>query len=187
MKVLSMIELQLQGVMDKQVLEACIAGKREYQAFLYNYYAPKMFGICLRYASDYHNAEDILQEGFIKIFNKLDQYRGSGSFEAWMKRIFINTAIEYYRKTAKHLKYQTLDATHEIAFDNNIIQELNKQDLLKLIQKLPLGYRTVFNLYAIEGYAHKEIAKLLGITAGTSKSQLARARKKLKESIKTFL
>ncbi|MFK8103910.1 MAG: RNA polymerase sigma factor [Saprospiraceae bacterium] len=182
-----MVGFQLQGVTDKQILQGCLAGQRTAQEFLYNHYAPQMFGICLRYASDYHHAEDILQEGFVKVFNRLDQYRGTGSFEGWLKRIFINTAIEYYRKSIKHLKYQALSGINEVAFDHHIISELARQDLLKVIQKLPIGYRTVFNLYAIEGYSHKEIATLLEISEGTSKSQLARARKTLQALIKTFL
>ncbi len=175
--------IQLQGVIDQQIFDACLAGKRQAQEMLYNYFSPKMFGICLRYASDYHSAEDILQEGFIKVFNNLDRYRGDGSFEGWMKRIFINTSIEYYRKSLNLKKNIELDKAPEPAFASTAISGLATADLLKLVQKLPTGYRTVFNLYVIEGFPHKEIGQMLKISEGTSKSQLARARETLKKMI----
>ncbi len=178
-------DIQLQGVIDQQVFEGCLAGKRQSQAILYNYFSPKMFGICLRYASDYHSAEDILQEGFIKVFNNLYRFRGEGSFEGWLKRIFINTAIEYYRKSLNLKKTVELDKAPDPAYASTAISQLATADLLKLVQKLPPGYRTVFNLYAIEGFAHREIGEMLGISEGTSKSQLARARETLKKMIKS--
>ncbi|MEO1409751.1 MAG: RNA polymerase sigma factor [Bacteroidota bacterium] len=178
-------DIQLQGVIDQSVFEGCLAGKRQSQALLYNYFAPKMFGICLRYASDYHSAEDILQEGFIKVFNNLYRFRGEGSFEGWLKRIFINTAIEYYRKSLNLKKNVELDKAPEPTYASTAIGRLATADLLKLVQKLPPGYRTVFNLYAIEGFAHREIGEMLGISEGTSKSQLARARETLKKMIKS--
>ena len=177
-----MANMQLQGVIDEKVLEGCIAGKRNCQELLYHYYAPKMFGICLRYSKDYHSAEDLLQDGFIKVFNKIDKFRADGSFEGWIKRIFINTAIEVYRKN-KNIHHVEISQIGNIAFDSSAIDMLAHQDLLKLIQKLPRGYRTVFNLYIIEGYNHGEIAQLLGISEGTSKSQLARARMLLQKMI----
>ena len=175
--------IQLEGAIDQQVFEGCLAGKRQAQAVLYNYFAPKMFGICLRYASDYHSAEDILQEGFIKVFNNLYRFRGEGSFEGWLKRIFINTSIEYYRKSMNLKKVVDWDKAPDPTFASTAIGQLATADLLKLVQKLPPGYRTVFNLYAIEGYAHKEIGDMLNISEGTSKSQLARARETLKRMI----
>ncbi len=182
-----MSSIQLQGVIDQRVLEGCIAGNRDCQELLYHYFSPKMFGICLRYASDYHTAEDLLQEGFVKVFNNLDRFRGDGSFEGWLKRIFINNAIEYYRKSLhRHLHVELNEAISESTFDSSALDLLAKQDLLKVIQQLPTGYRTVFNLYAIEGYKHKEIADMLNITIGTSKSQLARARETLQHSLKTL-
>lgn len=180
-----MIDLGLTGVIDQQTLKHCIAGRRDAQELLYNYFAPTMFGICLRYASDYHSAEDILQEGFIKVFNNIDRFRGEGSFEGWMKRIFINTAIEYYRK-ATHYSYVDIELAADQSTKEVALQNLMKDDLLKVIQQLTPGYRTVFNLYAIEGYSHKEIGKMLNISDGTSKSQLARARMALKRLIKAI-
>ena len=172
-------------VFDDQILAGCIAGRPHYQKLLYNHFAPKMFGICLRYASDYHNAEDILQEGFIKVFNNLHKFRSEGSFEGWLKRIFINTAIEFYRKAFNFSSLTLLDEWRTKSIDSNAgLQNLATQDLLKVVQKLPPGYRTVFNLYAIEGYSHKEIGEMLNISDGTSKSQLARARHTLKDLLK---
>jgi len=167
-----------------QLIQSCIAGNPAAQLELYETYSPTMFGICLRYSSDYHSAEDLLQDGFIKAFNNIDRFRGNGSFEGWLKRIFINTAIEQYRKN-KRLSFLPLERDQQISSDQtNALDELAVQDLLKLLQKTPTGYRTVFNLYAVEGYNHREIGELLGISEGTSKSQLARARVFIKGLIK---
>lgn len=179
------VEVQLYGLTEQEVIRGCVEGKRNCQEALYRYYSPKMFGICLRYANDYHKAEDILQDGFVKIFNNIDKFRGEGSFEGWLKRIFINTAIENYRKSTNHsghleVESATIDKyTAEVALEN-----LATEDLLKLIQQLSPGYRTVFNLYVIEGYSHKEIGDMLEISEGTSKSQLARARAMLQKMMK---
>ena len=177
-------DIQFKATTDTQLIKGCIEGQRAYQQFLYNTFASTMFGICLRYASDYQTAEDILQEGFVKVFKNLDRFRGEGSFEGWMKRIFINTAIEYHRKSLRHINHSALDDQHlQYSFSPEAIQQLFKEDLLKLLQSLPVGYRTVFNLYAIEGYNHREIGEMLNISEGTSKSQLARARAYLKKLI----
>jgi RNA polymerase sigma factor (sigma-70 family) len=167
-----------------RLIQSCIEGEKTAQIELYQTYAPTMFGICLRYSSDYHSAEDLLQDGFIKAFRNIDRFNGDGSFEGWLKRIFINTAIEQYRKN-KRLSFLPLDQEQQHLSDQqvNINDQLAAQDLLALLQKTPYGYRTVFNLYVIEGYNHKEIGALLGISEGTSKSQLARARAYLKELI----
>lgn len=178
-------ELQLRGISEKELREGCIAGRRDSQQMLYDYFSPKMFGICLRYAHDYHSAEDILQEGFIKVFNNIDRFRGDGSFEGWIKRIFINASIEYYRKSVNHNGHTELDKATFGQVREQAVENLAKEDLLKLVQKLSPGYRTVFNLYIIEGYPHKEIAKMLGISEGTSKSQLARARVILQKMLKS--
>ncbi len=178
-------EIQAYGITEKELREGCIAGRRDYQELLYRYYSPKMFGICLRYANDYHSAEDILQEGFIKIFNNVDRFRGDGSFEGWIKRIFINTAIEFYRKSSNHNGHAELEKVNIKHIPEKALENLATEDLLKLVQQLSPGYRTVFNLYVIEGYSHKEIAKMMGISEGTSKSQLARARVILQKMIKS--
>jgi RNA polymerase sigma-70 factor (ECF subfamily) len=135
-----------------------------------------MFGICLRYATDHYQAEDILQEGFVKIFMKMSSYRNEGSFEGWMKRIFVNTAIEHIRKQIPPNIWVEEDKAPQVPSHESVTGSLNAKDLMRMVQALPTGYRTVFNLYAIEGYNHREIATMLGITEGTSKSQLARAR-----------
>ncbi len=173
----------LSSTLVQQLIKDCIAGERSQQEHLYKYFAPRMFGICLRYAKDYPQAEDILQEGFIKVFNNLNRFRAEGSFEGWMKRIFINTAIEYYRKSSQRIVIYESDSLPELALDSQIISKLAMDELLQLIQQLPFGYRTVFNLFVIEGYSHKEIAAMLNISEGTSKSQLARARNNLQQSI----
>ena len=143
-----------------------------------------MFGICLQYGHDYSTAKDLMQEGFIKVFNKLHMFRYEGSFEGWIKRIFINTSIEYYRKANNRKFFVELDQANTIVYDSIIIDRLATQDLINIVQKLPNGYRTIFNLYVIEWYNHKEIGKMLGISEGTSKSQLARAKATLKRNIK---
>jgi len=169
-----------------EFLTACISGDVQRQRQLYDTFAPTMFSICLRYANDYHQAEDILQEGFIKVFSRLDRFRYEGSFEGWMKRIFVHTAIEHYRKSLKINNLEEISTLEDFITPPIAIHQLQAADLIKLIQKLAPGYRTIFNLYAIEGYSHKEISKLLNITIGTSKSQLSRARIALQQQIKAL-
>jgi len=168
--------LKVSVVIDDNILKGCIEGNRAAQEALYNFYAPKMFGICLRYSYDHHSAEDLLQEGFIKAFHNLDRFRSEGSFEGWLKRIFVNTAIEQYRKNQKQKVSPLNDEVYNATTQHGILEKLATDDLLKIIQLLPLGYRTVFNLYVIEGFSHREIADSLKISEGTSKSQLARAK-----------
>lgn len=168
---------------DATLIKGCIKGKRDAQRQLYDKYARKMFGVCLRYSKDYHHAEDLLQEGFVKVYRNISKFRFDGSFEGWIRRIFVNTAIEHYRKTT-HL-YPINEVVHNPAstVSSGALERLNEQDLLGFVQKLSPGYRTVFNLYAIEGYSHKEVADMLGISEGTSKSQLARARYILQKAV----
>lgn len=157
------------------------------QAALYERFAPKMYGVCLRYTSDQEEAQDILQEGFIKVFKNLEKFRQEGSFEGWIRRIVINTAIEHFRRR-KHLQPVTekeeaaIETTEESALDR-----LAEKDIIALVRQLSPGYRAVFNLYVIEGYGHKEIAEMLGISEGTSKSQLARAKAVLQRLVQTYL
>lgn len=174
------------GISEQELRQGCINGRRDYQELLYRYYSPKMFGICLRYANDYHHAEDILQEGFIKIFNSMDKFRGDGSFEGWIKRIFINTAIEHYRKSDKHSGHTELALNTVVRhIGEKASTNLATQDLMKLVQQLSPGYRTIFNLYVIEGYSHREISEMMGISESTSKSQLARARTILRKLVQS--
>lgn len=168
---------------EKSLIKSCIKGNRKAQQNLYDLYAPKMFGICLRYARNYHSAEDILQDGFLKVFKYLKNYKGTGSFEGWMRRIFVNVSIEQYRKVST--MYPVVDiADVDLRYDEiNVIDELEVKDILNLVNQLADGYRIVFNLFVMEGYTHNEIGKMLGISEGTSKSQLARARSILKKKI----
>jgi len=146
-----------------------------------------MYGVCLRYASNAAEAEDILQEGFIKIFKKIDTFRSEGSFEGWVRRIFVNTAIEHFRRR-KYLMPVTEKEENTIEGKyTSVLDELAEQDILNLVQELSPGYRTVFNLYVVEGYTHKEIGDILGISEGTSKSQLSRAKVILQDMVRTFI
>ncbi len=166
------------------LLEGCRRAERRTQELLYKVLASRMLSVCMRYAKDRFEAEDILQVGFVKVFQKVGEFRGDGSFEGWIRRIMVNTAIESYRKNQRMMNVVDIDEVFDapqVTFDMN---GLEVKDLMNLIQSLSAGYKLVFNLYAIEGYSHKEIAEQLGITEGASKSQLSRARAILKEKIK---
>ena len=169
---------------EKELIAGCLNGKRPYQKALYEHFAGKMFTICLRYAKERTQAEDFLQEGFIKVFGKLKQYSGGGSFDGWVRRIMVNTALEHLRNQRTMVEEAPLDDDFEISSSANILEGLAAEEIINLIQDLPLGYKLVFNLYVLEGYSHKEIAKELGITEGTSKSQLNRARAILQKKFK---
>lgn len=168
----------------EDLVEGCQNGNRHSQELLYKTTAPKMLAICMRYAKDQFEAEDMMQTAFVKVFKKLADYRNEGSFEGWMRRIMVNTSIEFYRKNLRSLNVVDIDETYDhqasVSFD---MSSINVKDLMRLIQNLSNGYRMVFNMYAIEGYSHKEIAEQLGITEGASKSQLSRARAILKEQV----
>ncbi len=167
-----------------ELVKRCKANERKAQEMLYKQFASKMLGICLRYATDRMEAEDMLQNGFIKVFNKIEDYRGDGSFEGWMRRIMVHSSIEYYRKYHKMGQLVDIeDAAGHTSVDAQATSTLAANELMALIQQLAPGYRIVFNLYAIEGYSHREIAEITGISEGASKSQLSRARSVLKEQI----
>jgi len=153
------------------------------QELLYNTYSPKMYGVCLRYAGNAEDAQDILQEGFIKVFRNLDRFRAEGSFEGWIRRIFVNTAIEHYRRTVNMYQVSETQENNVEDKDWSAFDKLAVKDLMKIIQELSPGYRAVFNLYVVERYTHKDIAAMMGISEGTSKSQLARAKAILKNII----
>ncbi len=155
------------------------------QEFLYKKFSSKMYGVCLRYAGNTEDANDILQEGFIKVFKNLDKFRSEGSFEGWVRRIFINTAIEQFRKKVK--LYNVTEVQENTIEDKELdpLDVLATKDIINIVNELSPGYKAVFNLHVIEGYSHKEIADLLGITEGTSKSQLARAKGVLKKMVET--
>lgn len=170
---------------EKQLINKCLNSDSKAQKELYNRYAPKMWGVCLRFAKNSMIAEDLLQEGFIKVYSKLEQYTHEGSFEGWIRRTMINTAINYFKKNITSYNEQVYDdVIYKEGIKENAIDGLAVQELLGIIQELPEGYRMVFNLHAIEGYTHKEISKMLEISENTSKSQLSRARNVLQEKIR---
>jgi RNA polymerase sigma factor (sigma-70 family) len=162
-------------------------GDRRMQEELYRRFSPRMYAVCLRYAGNSEEAEDILQEGFIKVFKKLESFRGEGSFEGWVRRIFVNTAIEHFRRK-RYLQPVTEKEENTIEGKSlSALDGLAEKDILALVQQLSPGYRTVFNMYVVEGYTHKEIGDMLGISEGTSKSQLSRAKVILQDMVKQFL
>ena len=161
----------------------CKAGKREAQSRLYQLYAPTLFGVCLRYSRDRTEAEDTLHEGFVLIFNKVDQFAFKGSFEGWMKKIMVNLSLEKCRTRFKMQSVEDISIYDSQLADADVYADMNAAKLLELIQNLPPQYRLVFNMYAIDGYSHKEISQELGIAEGTSKSNLARARKILQDKV----
>ena len=167
----------------KNLIEKCIKGNAVAQRELFEMFSGKMYYLCLRYAVDKDEAQDMLQEGFIRLFSNLESFKGTGSFEGCVRRIFAHTAIKYYHKMRKHnghvdIEYISSNAEKAIALDN-----LGTQEILGLVQNLPDGYRVVFNMFAIEGFSHKEIAEALGIKESTSRSQLVKARKLLQTQV----
>jgi len=157
------------------------------QEELYRRFSPRMYAVCLRYAGNAEEAEDILQEGFIKVFKKLDSFRSEGSFEGWVRRVFVNTAIEHFRRK-RYLQPVTEKEENTIAGQSiSALDDLAEKDILALVQQLSPGYRTVFNMYVVEGYTHKEIGDMLGISEGTSKSQLSRAKVILQDMVNQYI
>lgn len=173
-----------ENITESELLQYCIKGSRVHQEIFYKKYASKMFGICLGYANDRDQAKDILQDGFIKIFASVKNYNNNGSLEGWVRRIIVNTAIDYYRKSVKELNNVDIEEAENIDGETSILENIYEKELLSLIQKLPEGSRIIFNLFVIEGYSHLEISELLNISQGTSKSQFSRARLLLKEMIR---
>lgn len=162
---------------DEDIVKGCINNNPIAQRVLYEKYARKMYGVCLRYTNDRDEAEDVLQNGFIKIFENIAKFKGTGSFEGWIRRIIVNTALNNYRQNLQNKnKVDLYTVDYKIEGTENIHSTINAKELMKLIQMLPPGFKMVFNLYAIEGYTHKEIAEMLNISEGTSKSQFSRAR-----------
>ena len=168
------------------IIQGCLKGDRNCQEQLYKMFSNRMFGLCLQYADNYDDACDIMQDGFIKVFRKLEQFSGKGSFEGWIRRIMINTALERYRSQL-HLYPLTENVVNrdEMVYEE-VFEKLSASDLVKLVQELSPRYRMVFNMYAIEGYPHKEIAETMGISVGTSKSNLSRARDILQRKVKQY-
>jgi len=176
-----------QYINESDLIQGCMEGNRRMQEELYKRFSPRMYAVCLRYAGNAEEAEDILQEGFIKVFKKLNSFRSEGSFEGWVRRVFVNTAIEHFRKK-RYLQPVTEKEENTIEGKYfSVLDELAEKDILALVQELSPGYRTVFNMYVVEGYTHKEIADMLGISEGTSKSQLSRAKVILQDMVKKYI
>lgn len=171
------------SVTENQLIAGCKKGKPAAQHQLYERLAPKMMGVCVRYISDRGEAEHVMVGSIVKVFDKIGQYKGEGNFEGWVRRIVVNDCLMYLRKNSVMSKEIDLDEAHQEP--NLSVQEdkLEEEDLIQLINQLPAGYKAVFNLYAIEGYSHKEIAQQLNISENTSKSQLSRARKWLQNQL----
>ena len=170
---------------DIQLIEACRKGDRAAQRALYDRLAPRMFPVCIRYVGDRTVAEDILQDGFITLFTRLDSYKGDGSFEGWARRIFVTTALMSLRKKDALKVSDELEVARGIPTElATQVENLGYKELMELITGLPAGFRTVFNMYAIEGYSHKEIGETLGISEVTSRSQFSRARALLPSKIR---
>lgn len=169
--------------MEQALLDGCRMGSRNAQKELYERLSGKMLGLCRRYIADNLEAEGVMVNGFLKVFDKINQFTGQGSFEGWVRRIMVNESLYYLRKNKTMYLEVDLDQIKSSGESELVSQDLLVDDLLTMVNNLPMGYRTVFNLFAIEGYSHKEIAKILEITPGTSKSQLSRARLILQKQI----
>jgi RNA polymerase sigma factor (sigma-70 family) len=170
---------------DQQIIELCAKHDRKAQQILYDRYSRLLLGVCLRYASDKAEAEDILQDSFLKIFFNIQEFTGSGSFIGWLRKVAVNTAITHYHKNLKyryHVEIEEFESieTGVISFEEDFY---TSDELFKVLNELPAGYRMVFNLYAVEGYKHKEIAEMLGIDTNTSKSQYSRAKAVLRDKL----
>ena len=179
----------MSGEFEKELIHSCLKNDRKAQKTLYDNYSRKMMGVCIRYSNDTETAKDMLQDGFIKIFGNLSTFQFNGSFEGWMRRIFVNTCLEHLRKT--DILHDAADLDYAAAplssGSHTAIEQMSANDLMKLINELPKGFRLIFNMYEIEGYSHKEIADALNITESTSRSQLTRAKQLLKNKIQTEL
>ena len=182
------------NISDKELIEGCLAGKEQFYKMLYDNHYGKMFNVCLRYAKDREEAQDILQEGYIRVFKNLSQYEFKGSFEGWIRTVIVTTAINHYQKNNLRNITDYVDndvllkmEKNEVLNDGSNAIPLEAKELLSIIQQLPPVYKMVFNLNAIEGYSHKEISDMMGITESTSRSNLAKARAKLQEMITPLL
>jgi RNA polymerase sigma factor (sigma-70 family) len=170
---------------DQQIIDGCARHHRKAQQVLYDKYSRFLFGICLRYAGDKAEAEDILQESFLKVFFNIQDFSGKGSFSGWLRKITINTAITHYHQNLKYRYHEEIEQYVSAESGSTGFEEdfITSDELYLVLNELPSGYRMVFNLYAVEGYKHKEIAKMLGIDANTSKSQYSRAKAHLREKL----
>lgn len=168
---------------EKGIIEACTRNERWAQRLLYEEYYNQMLGVCLRYSNNSDSAEDILHDGFIKVFRNITKYKIGTSLPAWIRRIMVNSSIDHYRKISRR-RTENVEEARSVSFDGaDAVSQCSEKEILVAIQNLSPAYRTVFNMYVIEGYAHKDIAGKLGITESTSRSNLVKARGKLKEHL----
>lgn len=168
---------------EDELIEGCKKNHPKSQRDLYERFSGKMYSLCLRYIKEETEAEDVLVAGFMKIFNKIEQYQREGSFEGWIRKIMVNESLQYIRQN-KNMYLQVDIENAQYTFNTDAVEsQLAAEDLLKMVGRLPMGYRTIFNLYAIEGYSHQEIADMLDISVNTSKSQLSRARALLQKTL----
>jgi len=171
-------------VSEKNLVKGCQKGKAKFQRLLYERYAPKMLGVCMRYFHSKDQAQDALQDGFVKVYTKIENFRGQGSLEGWIRRIMVNTSLNLLRDNLKHAFHADVDDVKVYIADPSVdYDHFHVEDIMKLIQDLPKGYRIIFNMYEIDGYAHKEIAEELQISVNTSKSQLLKARRYLRKEL----
>ena len=169
---------------DEEMLKGCKAHQEKAQKYLFDRYSRIMTGVCMRYADSYEEAQDIVQDGFIKVFKKIGLFSGTGSLEGWIRRIMVNTSLDYLRSIKNQRFNVSVDDVEYMLKENQeILSSMQADDLLGIVKTLPTGYRTVFNMYAIEGYSHKEIGELLEISENTSKSQYSRARTLLQKKL----
>lgn len=171
-----------------EIIEGCVKGDSKCQQIIYQKLYGKMLGACMRYAKDREEAKDILQDGFLKVFLNIKLYTGSGSFEGWVRKVIINTALDYIRKSKQLIQYADSDYVDENAEEikeeeSNNYQDISTEEIMKAVQQLPVAYRTVFNMFVVDGFSHQEIAEQLGINIGTSKSNLSKAKAHLKKAL----
>ena len=175
------------GLTDEELIKGCNSGDRQAQKMLYAKFSSQMYSVCLRYAKEQQLAEDILQDSFIKVFDGLKNFKGESKFVYWIKRIVINTALNAQRNKLYLYPMVDVDTLKETHVEELSVSDFSMEELLKMINELPSGCKVIFNLYAIEGYKHQEIAKMLGVTEGTAKSQYARAKFLLMEQMKQVM
>lgn len=174
------------GYIEKQLIDNCLQGDRLAQRKLYELYSGKMMGICLRYCRDRETAKDLLHDGFLKIYTHLDKFEGKGSFEGWMRRIMVNTALEFLRKKNDEGYNMDIEEAFTLSSDDcSALEKMQAEELLAVIQKLPDTYRTTFNLFVIEGYSHREIAETMSITESSSRVYLTRAKQLIQQMLTT--
>ncbi len=170
-------------MLNPKLIEGCVKKDRKSQKELYKLYYGYALRICLRYSKNKDEAVEVVNDGFMKVFINIARYQSEQSFNSWLSTIMINTAIDQYRKRIKQLEMEELNEQHQVEDRENILSNINYEDLIKLVQKLSSAYRTVFNLFAIDGYTHEEISQLLQISVGSSKSNLFKARENLKKML----